>query len=63
MEDTKVADKEKIDKKIDELDQEVAKQSGITIVKKVVSTQWKNYHSDSRYSEANIKFGSSDLDN
>jgi predicted ATP-dependent endonuclease of OLD family len=57
------SDKEKIDKKIDELDQEVAKQSGITIVKKVVSTQWKNYHSDSRYSEANIKFGSSDLDN
>lgn len=57
------SDKEKIDKKIDELDQEVAKQSGITIVKKVVSTQWKNYHSDSRYSKANIKFGSNDLDN
>lgn len=59
----KESDKEKINKKIDELDEEVAKQSGITIVKKVVSTQWKNYHNDSRYNEANIKFGSSDLDN
>lgn len=59
----KESDKEKINKKIDELDKEVAKQSGITIVKKVVSTQWKNYHNDSRYNEANIKFGSSDLDN
>lgn len=57
------ADKEKINDKIDELDKEVAKQAGISIVKKVVSTQWKNYHSDSRYSKANIKFGSSDLDN
>ncbi|WHY98837.1 ATP-dependent nuclease [Peribacillus simplex] len=59
----KESDKEKINKKIDELDKEVAKQSGITIVKKVVSSSWKNYHNDSRYNEANIKFGSSDLDN
>lgn len=59
----KESDKEKINTKIEELDKEVAKQSGITIVKKVVSTQWKNYHNDSRYNEANIKFGSSDLDN
>jgi len=58
----KESDKEKINKKIEELDKEVAKQSGITIVKKVVSTQWKNYHNDSRYNDANIKFGSSDLD-
>lgn len=59
----KESDKEKINEKIDEVDNEVAKQSGITIVKKIVSSQWKNYHNDSRYSEANIKFGSSDLDN
>jgi putative ATP-dependent endonuclease of the OLD family len=59
----KESDKEKINKKIDELDKEVAKQSGISVVKKVVSSQWKNYHNDSRYNEANIKFGSSDLDN
>jgi len=59
----KESDKEVINKKIDELDQEVAKQSGITKVKKVVSSQWKNYHNDLRYKEANVKFGSSDLDN
>ncbi|MGP4080118.1 ATP-dependent nuclease [Pseudalkalibacillus sp. R45] len=59
----KDSDKEKINNKIDELDKEVAKQSGITVVKKVVSSSWKNYHNDPRYNEANIKFGSSDLDN
>ncbi|OIJ08405.1 ATP-dependent endonuclease [Anaerobacillus arseniciselenatis] len=59
----KESDKEKINKKIDELDKVVAEQSGINIVKKVVSSSWKNYHNDSRYNEANIKFGSSDLDN
>lgn len=58
----KESDKEQINEKIDELDKEVAKQSGLAIVKKIVSSQWKNYHSDSRYNEANIKFGSSDLD-
>jgi len=59
----KESDKEKINNKIVELDNEVAKQSGISIVKDVISTQWKNYHNDSRYNEANIKFGSSDLEN
>lgn len=59
----KESDKEKINEKIDEVDKEVAKQSGIAVVKQVVSSQWKNYHDDSRYNEANIKFGSSDLDN
>ncbi|QOY37594.1 AAA family ATPase [Anaerobacillus isosaccharinicus] len=58
----KQLDKEKINEKIEELDKEVAKQSGVAIVKKIVSSQWKNYHNDSRYNEANIKFGSSDLD-
>lgn len=59
----KESDIEKINNKIDELDQEVARQSGISIVKDVISTQWKNYHNDFRYNEANIKFGSSDLEN
>ncbi|HDR7066672.1 TPA: AAA family ATPase [Bacillus cereus] len=58
----KESDKEQINEKIDELDKEVAKQPGLAIVKKIVSSQWKNYHSDFRYNEANIKFGSSDLD-
>ncbi|HHP1052949.1 ATP-dependent nuclease [Bacillus thuringiensis] len=58
----KESDKEHINEKIDELDKEVAKQPGLAIVKKIISSQWKNYHNDSRYNEANIKFGSSDLD-
>ncbi|PAD28724.1 ATP-dependent nuclease [Paenibacillus sp. 7523-1] len=58
----KDSDKELINNKIDELDKQVAEQSGISQVRKVVSSQWRNYHSDSRYNEANIKFGSSDLD-
>lgn len=57
------SDKEKINNKINELDHEVAMQSGISIVKEVISAQWKHYHNDTRYNEANIKFGSSDLDN
>lgn len=59
----KETDKERINEKIDEVDDAVAEQSGINIVKRIVSSQWKNYHNDSRYNEANIKFGSSDLDN
>lgn len=58
----KESDKEQINEKIDELDKEVAKQSGLAMVKKIVSSQWKKYHGDARYNEANIKFGSSDLD-
>jgi len=58
----KESDKEKINNKINELDKEVASQAGISIVKDVISTQWKNYHNDFRYNEANIKFGSSDLE-
>lgn len=57
------SDKEKINTKIDELDTEVASQSGITVIRDVISSQWKSYHNDLRYHEANIKFGSSDLEN
>lgn len=59
----KDSDKDKVNSKIDELDKEVANQNGITVLKEMISSQWKNYHSDIRYKEANIKFGSSDLDN
>lgn len=59
----KEQDKIRINEKIEELDKEVAKQDGIIRIKEVISTQWKKYHNDSRYKEANIKFGSRDLDN
>lgn len=59
----KDSDKENINAKIRELDEEVANQSGVSRVKDIISTQWKNYHNDHRYNETNIKFGSSDLEN
>ncbi|AFS71318.1 AAA family ATPase [Exiguobacterium antarcticum] len=59
----KESDKKNINDKIDELDFEVAKQSGISLVRSTISSKWINYHNDSRYNKANIKFGSSDLEN
>lgn len=58
----KETDKRAIKEKIQDLDQEVANQQGISSIKRIISSQWKNYHTDSRYNEANIKFGSNDLD-
>lgn len=55
-------DEASIREKIEELDGEVANQPGIKMIKKIISSQWKNYHNDSRYADANIKFGSNDLD-
>lgn len=59
----KESDIQNINNKIKELDIEVSNQSGVSKLKQVISSQWNKYHHDSRYSEANIKFGSSDLDN
>lgn len=58
----KDTDKSRIQEKIEELDQEISKQQGISVIRRVISSQWKNYHNDSRYKEANIRFGSNDLD-
>lgn len=58
----KESDKLLINEKIKELDKEVSSQKGISMVQNIISSQWKNYHNDYRYSEANIKFGSSDID-
>ncbi|WP_271854233.1 ATP-dependent nuclease [Planococcus maritimus] len=58
----KEADKLSINQRIEELDNEVSSQKGISMVQNIISSQWKNYHNDYRYSEANIKFGSNDID-
>ncbi|PFI56567.1 ATP-dependent endonuclease [Bacillus cereus] len=58
----KETDKTLVNEKIEALDMQVANQQGIATIKRIISSQWKNYHNDSRYKEANIKFGSSDLD-
>lgn len=56
------ADQILINKKIEELDSEVANQQGISMIKRIIADQWKNYHNDERYRKASIKFGSNDLD-
>lgn len=58
----KETDETLIKEKIDQLDEQVANQQGIATIKRIISSQWKNYHNDSRYKEANIKFGSNNLD-
>ncbi|MFP7470018.1 AAA family ATPase [Niallia taxi] len=50
-----------INRKIEELDSEVANQQGISTIKRIIANQWNNYHNDERYSNANIKFGSNEL--
>ncbi|MGK9185696.1 AAA family ATPase [Priestia filamentosa] len=58
----KEREKELIKKKIETLDEEISNQQGISKVQRIISEQWKQYHNDSRYREANVKFGSNDLD-
>lgn len=59
----KESDQKSIKEKIELLDAQVANQQGISTVKSIISDQWKHYHNDQRYSNANIKFGSNDLEN
>ncbi|QCS54150.1 ATP-dependent nuclease [Priestia flexa] len=59
----KESDQEVIKEKIELLDAQVANQQGISTVKSIIADQWKHYHNDQRYSNANIKFGSNDLEN
>ncbi|PPA68431.1 ATP-dependent nuclease [Jeotgalibacillus proteolyticus] len=58
----KEIDKSLVNKKIEELDSQVSNQEGISMIQRIISSQWKNYHNDARYKEANINFGSNDLD-
>jgi putative ATP-dependent endonuclease of the OLD family len=59
----KKSDQELIKEKIELLDTQVSNQQGISTVKSIIADQWKHYHNDQRYSNANIKFGSNDLEN
>jgi putative ATP-dependent endonuclease of the OLD family len=57
----KESDKSNISQKIDSLDQAISDQDGISLIEKTISDQWKIYHNDDRFSDAKIKFGSTDL--
>lgn len=58
----KEEDKEKISKKIAALDETISAQKGIRILEQTISNQWKTYHTDNRFAETSIKFGSTDLE-
>lgn len=57
----KESDKLDIAQKIDSLDQAISNQDGISLIEETISDQWKTYHDDNRFSDAKIKFGSTDL--
>lgn len=58
----KEEDKTRISEKIVELDKTISEQEGINLLEQTISNQWKTYHTDSRFAEASLKFGSTDLE-
>ncbi len=58
----KEADKVTITDKIDELDTTISTQAGINLLEKTISKQWKAYHNSNRFSNATLKFGSTNLE-
>lgn len=54
--------REKIAEKSDEFEKEFDKESGVSIVKKAIKDEWKNYHNDLRYSDAELKFNNPDME-
>lgn len=54
--------KNKIRGKIDELNAQFLEEKGVSILGASVHTQWKNYDSDTRYSNAQLRFNSTDID-
>lgn len=52
----------KLKDKVDEVDLLFDDQPAVKYIKKVINKEWKNYHRDIRYTEANIKFNSAELE-
>jgi predicted ATP-dependent endonuclease of OLD family len=44
------------------IDQLLESQPGVESIKKIIGEEWKKYHRDIRYTEANIKFSSDELE-
>lgn len=55
--------KEEIYEKISLVDDSFRNQPGVSIIQDAIKSQWKNYHNEERYSNAKIKFNSTDLEN
>lgn len=54
--------KNKIKGKIDELNAQFLEEQGVSIMGTSIHTQWKSYDSDTRYSNAQLRFNSTDID-
>lgn len=54
--------RENIKTKLAEAEQDLFREAGLEKVRTSLKTQWKQYHQDRRYTEANIRFNSTDLD-
>lgn len=48
--------------KSDEFEKEFDKESGVSLIKDAIRTEWTNYHNDSRYSKAELKFNNPDME-
>lgn len=54
--------KESIKGIIQDLNDEFLKESGVSILKNAVHDEWEEYHSDSRYSNAQLRFNSTNIE-
>lgn len=53
--------KKDIQIKIDELNDKFMKENGVSILSDAIKTRWKTYDSDERYSNAQLRFNSTDI--
>lgn len=48
--------------KSDEFEKEFEEEKGVNLIKDAIRTEWTNYHSDLRYSKAELKFNNPDME-
>ena len=53
---------EKIKTKIQELNEQFLEEKGVSVIGTSIHTQWESYDSDTRYSNAQLRFNSTDID-
>ena len=54
--------RDNIRRTIEELNFHFMEEPGVSILNKSISSQWKSYDSDARYSDANLRFNSTDME-
>lgn len=58
----KEATKSNVKKIISDLNEEFIKENGVSILKNTIHDEWKEYHTDVRYSNAELRFNATTLD-